>query len=167
MVYIKIPKGISKGVDSRLCKLHKSLNELSQTSQNLYKKFTKVLLGVSFRHSKANHPFFILDKGTIYVTTLVYVDDVIILSNDNNQIAKIKTYLDGKFNIKHLGPLKYFLGIEVARTQNGMDLGQRKCTLDILVDSGLQGCRHSSFHMEQNICLHDENDTPLIDAGQY
>lgn len=166
-VYMKIPKGFSKAEDNRVCKLHKSLYGLRQASRNWYNKFTEALLAVSFRHSKVNHSLFILEKGTTFVAALIYVDDVILLGNDTDRIATIKTYLDRKFNFKDLGTLKYFLGIEVARTSDGMVLSQRKYTLDILADSGLQGCRPSSFPMEQNICLDDTKDSPLIDAGQY
>nr|KAJ0195196.1 hypothetical protein LSAT_V11C700353940 [Lactuca sativa] len=48
-----------------------------------------------------------------------------------------------------------------------MVLSQRKYTLDILTDSGLEGCRPSSFPMEQNIRLTTEDDSPLVDAGKY
>jgi len=46
---------------------------------------------------------------------LVYVDDIILASNDLATSAKFKTYLHECFSIKDLGALKYFLRIEVAR----------------------------------------------------
>ena len=54
------------------------------------------------------------------------------------------------FGIKGLGPLKYFLGIEFARSSQGIVLKQRKYALDILEESGTQGCCPSCIPMEQN-----------------
>lgn len=44
---------------------------------------------------------------------------------------------------------------------------QRKYSLDILEDSGTQGCRPSNFHMEQNLRLHKDDDGPNINISQY
>ncbi|XP_076886810.1 threonine synthase, chloroplastic-like [Bidens hawaiensis] len=84
------------------------------------------------------------------MAVLIYVDDVIIVGNDLKRIQETKTYLDAKFSIKDLGVLKYFLGIKVARTRDGLVLSQRKYILDILEDCGLTECRPSNFPMEQD-----------------
>ncbi|GKA08605.1 uncharacterized mitochondrial protein-like protein [Tanacetum coccineum] len=73
------------------------------------------------------------------VVVLIYVDDVIITGNNLIKIQETKKQLDDEFNIKDLSPLKYFLGIEVAKTRDGLVLSQRKYTLDILEDSGKLG----------------------------
>jgi hypothetical protein len=52
--------------------------------------------------------------------------------------------------VKDLGNLKYFLGIEVARTKKGISLCQRKYTLDLLSDMGMMGCRAAPTPIEQN-----------------
>ena len=49
------------------------------------------------------------------MTTLIYVDDVILAGNNMEYIERTKSYLRKEFSIKDLGPLKYFLGIAVAR----------------------------------------------------
>lgn len=101
----------------------------------------------------------------VYVAALIYVDDVILAGNSDEKIQRVKKYLDEKFSIKDLGPLKYFLGIEVARACDGIVLSQRKYTLDILEESGLQGGRPSSFPMEQNLRLDTGVDSPPVDAS--
>jgi hypothetical protein len=49
--------------------------------------------------------------------------------------------LGGDFALKDLGPLHYFLSIEVHRTPNGLCLSQPKYTKDLLQRAGMQNCK--------------------------
>ncbi|GJT97200.1 uncharacterized mitochondrial protein-like protein [Tanacetum coccineum] len=100
------------------------------------------------------------------VVVLIYVDDIIITENCLNKIQEIKKQLDKEFSVKDLGPLKYFLGIEVAKTSNVLVLSQRKYTLDILKDNGKLGYKPSSFPIE-GLKLDKGENEPSIDASQY
>jgi hypothetical protein len=64
----------------------------------------------------------------------VYVDDIIITGDDEGEITRLQKCLSQAFEVKDLGKLKYFLGIEVARSSKGIALSQRKYTLDLLND---------------------------------
>ena len=54
---------------------------------------------------------------------LVYVDDIILTGDDVIEMNRLKTSLANEFEIKDLGALKYFLGMEVARSKKG-DYGE-------------------------------------------
>nr|XP_043619627.1 uncharacterized mitochondrial protein AtMg00810-like [Erigeron canadensis] len=82
-------------------------------------------------------------------------------------IERTKTYLHNEFSIKDLGSLKYFLGIEVAHTEDGVILSQHKYSMDILSDCGQLGCRPSAFPMEQNLKLDHCNESHKVDASFY
>lgn len=98
---------------------------------------------------------------------LVYVDDLVIAGNSPILIAQFKEYLSSCFHMKDLGVLKYFLGIEVARNQNGFYLCQRKYALELIAEDGLLGSRPVSFPIPQNHRL-TLTATPLIpDPEQY
>lgn len=95
-------------------------------------------------------PFFIHQHKGIFVETLIYVDNVVLVGNDTTKMEHIKTKLNNWFNTKDLRNLKYFLGIEVACTPKGLVLSHIKYILDILSNCGFEGCRPSSFPMEKN-----------------
>ncbi|GJT23079.1 retrovirus-related pol polyprotein from transposon TNT 1-94 [Tanacetum coccineum] len=54
------------------------------------------------------------------------------------------------FIARDLGSLRYFLGLEIARSKEGIYLCQRKYALDIIAESGLLGCKPASFSMDEN-----------------
>ena len=64
---------------------------------------------------------------------IVYVDDIIIIGSDQDGFQKLKQHLFSHFQTKDLGKLKYFLGIEVAQSNSGAVISQKKYTLDIWV----------------------------------
>jgi hypothetical protein len=80
----------------------------------------------------------------------VYVDDIIITRDDEEETMKLKESLRKEFEVKDLGRLKYFLGIEIARSSKGISLSQRKYTLDLLNDMGVTGCRTAPNPIDQN-----------------
>lgn len=164
---MKIPKGCAKEGETKVCRLQKSLYGFRQASHNWYQNFTMALLGISFRQSYVDHSLFVYKQQDKFVAALIYVEDVVIVRNNAKKIQRTKDYLDKKFSIKDRGPLKYFLGIEVARTSNGLVLSQRKYTLDILEDCRIIGCRQSAFPMEQILEIDQCNDSLGFDSSQY
>ncbi|KAL7587641.1 hypothetical protein Lser_V15G38703 [Lactuca serriola] len=110
---------------------------------------------------------FIFKKGLIHLVALIYVDDILLMGNDDKRLNEVKAYLQTQFSIKDLGLLKYFLGIGVARSAEGFVISQRKYTLDILKDSRIEGSHPSSFPMEQNLKLHKDDDSSEVDASRY
>lgn len=60
----------------------------------------------------------------------IYVDDITIAGDDEIEIISLKENLSKQFEVKDLGQLMYFLGIEIARSQKGIVLSQRKYVLD-------------------------------------
>ncbi|CAL1359264.1 unnamed protein product [Linum trigynum] len=166
-ICMEIPPGFRKPGDTRVCRLHKSLYGQRQASRQWYQKFTTSLCEFGFRSSPADAALFIYQRGSTFVTALIYVDDVILAVNDLDFISQVKQFLDKKFSIKDLGILRYFLGIEVARTFDGVVLNQRKYTLDILEDASVEASRPSSFPIEQNHQLTRTTDDLLADPSPY
>ena len=90
-----------------------------------------------------------------------------ITGDDIMGIAQVKRDLGCYFDIKDLGALRYFLGIEIARSRRGISLSQRKYTLDLLSDTGMMGCRPASTPMDPNLKLTSESGELLSDPSRY
>ncbi|KAL9858680.1 putative RNA-directed DNA polymerase [Arabidopsis thaliana] len=79
-------------------------------------------------------------------------------------LQELKKRLAHAFKLRDLGPLKYFLGLEIARTKEGISVCQRKYCLGLLEESGLLACRPSSIPMEPSQKLSNHTDEPALDS---
>ncbi|KAK2988714.1 hypothetical protein RJ640_020979 [Escallonia rubra] len=102
-----------------------------------------------------------------FVVVLIYVDDIVVIGNDSIRIAALKQYLDTQFRIKDLGKLKYFLGLEGARSSTSIVLSQQKYVLDILAETGMLGSKPYPSPMEQQHKLSKDSGTLLTDPERY
>jgi hypothetical protein len=132
-VYMEIPPGFSSAeTTGKVCRLKKSLYGLKQSPRAWFDKFRRAVCDMGYRQCNGDHTVFYRHfKGKITILA-VYVDDIIITGDDEGEIARLKKCLSKAFEVKDLGRLKYFLGIEVARSAKGIALSQRKYTLDLL-----------------------------------
>lgn len=83
------------------------------------------------------------------------------------EVDSLKGVLATEFEIKDLGPLKYFLGMEVARSKKGIFLCQRKYVLDLLEETGMLGCKPADTPMEPHYKIGSREDSPPVDTGRY
>ncbi|GKB70996.1 putative RNA-directed DNA polymerase [Tanacetum coccineum] len=169
-VYMLPPPRFFDKDDKRVCKLKRSLYGLKQAPRQWNHKLYETLIEVGFKQSINDHSLYIKNDGGVSLYLLVYVDDFVITGNSESEIEKFKTFLNQKFKIKDLGELKYFLGIEVLKTKNGLCLNQRKYCLELLHEFGLLACRPVVTPLPENIVLsHKEtaNDKFLQNITAY
>ena len=98
---------------------------------------------------------------------IVYVDDIVITGNDQDGIRKLKQHIVSHFQTKDLGKLKYFLGIEIAQSNSGVVMSQRKYVLDILKETGMLDCKPVNTPMDPNVKLVPGQGEPLRDLGRF
>ena len=89
------------------------------------------------------------------------------MGDDTSRIVQVKHGLRRSFNIKDLRPLRYFLGIEVVRSSQGISLSQRKYSFDLLQDIGMLGCKPASTPMVPNLKISAESGKLLPDPSIY
>ena len=101
------------------------------------------------------------------VVLIVYVDDIILIGDDNPKLERLKKALTREFDIKDLGPLRYFFGMEFARSKKGSFISQRKNKLDLLSETGLLGCKATETPIEPNLKLQPTSPVEVIDKEKY
>ena len=88
----------------------------------------------------------------------MYGDDIVITGSDSKCILSLKSFLHSQFHIKDVGMLKYFLGVEIMRSNQGILLSQRKYVLDMLFETGKLCAKLCSTPMAPNVQLTNEGE---------
>ena len=98
---------------------------------------------------------------------IVYVDDIFLTGNDHYDISQMKQHLCLPFLTKDLDNLRYYLGIEVAPSNDGIVIFQRKYVLDILEETRLMNSKPIDILMDPNTKLLPNQGKPISDPEQY
>lgn len=80
------------------------------------------MINVGYRQCHTNHTLFFKREGSKMTALIVYVDDIVVSRNDDNEISRLRDQLAKEFENKDLSCLKYFLRIEVAKSKKGIFL---------------------------------------------
>lgn len=114
-----------------------------------------------------DHSLFTKSSSDTFTIILVYVDDIILAGNSMYEFTNVKSILHASFKIKDLGQLKYYLGLEVAHSQQGISHCQRKYCLDLLADSSLTYSKPISTPSDPSVKLHHDSSSPYEDISSY
>lgn len=125
------------------------------------------LMHIGFHMSHADHSLYVCksDDGIVLIT--IYVDDLIIVGDSETKTEHVKGLLKKEFEMKDLGELRYFLGIEVIRTTNGIWLSQRQYALDMLSKYGMADCKTISMPFDVNVKLSAHAGDALENVTMY
>ncbi|KAJ9552004.1 hypothetical protein OSB04_016049 [Centaurea solstitialis] len=165
-VYMNPPPGVSLPT-GHVCRLRKALYGLKQAPRAWFEKFSTTILSLGFSASNYDSGLFTrtTDVGTILL--LLYVDDMIIIGSDYTGTTLLKQSLSASFEMKDLGKLHYFLGLEVLSDSRGTYLCQAKYTSDLLSRVGITDQKVLSTPLEPNLHLTPNAGPPLKDATLY
>ncbi|XP_068304315.1 uncharacterized mitochondrial protein AtMg00810-like [Pyrus communis] len=97
---------------------------------------------------------------------IIYVDDMIIMGDDTEEMMKLEQNLADDFEMKNLEDLKYFLSVEVARSPRGIFLSQRKYVLNLLKETGMLGCKPVDTPIVEKHYLGIHLDQEPVDKGR-
>ena len=121
-----------------------------------------------YKQSQSDHTLFIKHSAIGGVTALlVYVDDIIVTRNDEREKHELKQRLTTEFEMKELGKLKYFLGIEVAYSTQRIFISQQKYVTNLLAKTGKIGCKPFSTLMVPTQKLGEAKEEPVVDKRMY
>ena len=128
-IYVEPPKGYPEYKD-KVLKLRKSLYGTKQASRMWQLKLRSKLLEMGFTNSSHDPCLFSRrdDDGTIMLIG-VYVDDIVLAHNSTGKLKQFTDEFTGPrgFRAKHVGPLSWFLGVEVDQaSDHSITINQRQ-----------------------------------------
>ncbi|KAM1277315.1 hypothetical protein ACFX13_030432 [Malus domestica] len=167
-VYMKQPIGfVDPQYPTHVCKLRRSLYGLKQAPRAWFQCFSNHLEHLGFVASQADSSLFVYCHGLIRIYLLIYVDDILITGNNIQCINTLIKDMGSVFSMKDLGPLHYFLGMEVHRSSNGIHLSQSKYISDLLHRTNMVACKPVSTPAVSGKRLSLYDGEPLQDITKF
>ncbi|KAL5576404.1 hypothetical protein UlMin_018103 [Ulmus minor] len=151
-----------------VCKLRKALYGLKQSPRVWFGRFSKAVINMGYKQSQEDHTLFIKHSnlGGVIVL-LVYVDDIIVMGDDERESQFLRKCLAKEFEIKELGRPKYFIGIEFAHSRLGIFISQQKYITDLLKETGKLACRPASTLINPNFKLGEAEEDYAMNRESY
>ncbi|KAM1015936.1 hypothetical protein ACFX2A_046675 [Malus domestica] len=113
-VYMKQPQGfVDSSHPNYVCKLLKSLYGLKQAPRAWNSKFSSYLVTMGFTASVFDTSLFIKTDNNDILILLLYVDDIILTGSCVTKVQLVVQELSSVFDLKDLGKLTYFLGLQI------------------------------------------------------
>ncbi|KAI9178342.1 hypothetical protein LWI28_025344 [Acer negundo] len=134
-VYMDPPSGFTPK-EAKVCKLKKALYGLKQSLRTWFDRLSYSMKEYGFKQALTDHTLFYKRDGDDITLLIVYVDEMIVTGINISEIEKLQCRLAKEFEMKDLGALKYFLGIEVSRSKQEIFLSQQKYILYLLAETG-------------------------------
>jgi hypothetical protein len=147
-------------------RLKKALYGLKQAPRAWYSRIDGYLLSMGFTKSEVDPNLYFILVGTDPLILVLYVDDLF-LTGAEELIAGCKADLATEFEMKDIGLMHYFLGLEVWQRSGEIFLGQGKYTVEILRRFGMEDCRPMATPMITNLKKVVTSDSELVDPRLY
>ena len=126
-----------------VCKLKKSIYCLKQTSSQWYHNFHMVITSFGFEVNLVDDCVYQNFSGSKYIFLVLYVDDILLATNDISMLVETKNFLKGNFEMKDLDEASFVLGIEIHRDRSRriFGLSQKSYINKVLKRFGMHDCK--------------------------
>lgn len=150
-VYVEMPTGYSE--EDLVCKLDKALYGLKQAPRVWFRTLTEFLVSLGY-HVIPEDPSVYRNPETGRFVA-IYVDDLLIFGANKTAIQELKDQLSKRFKMTDLGPVAYYLGLEVVRDRSNrtIRLSQKTYLQKILKDLNMMDLRGSQTPMDKDVVL--------------
>jgi histone deacetylase 1/2 len=166
-VFCQQPSGfVDAARPHAVCLLNKSLYGLRQAPRAWFTRFANFVVKLGFQATRSDSSLFVLRRSHDVAYLLLYVDDMVLTASSNDLLQRIVDDLRGEFAVKDMGALRFFLGIDVRRSESGFYLSQARYAAQILERAGMEQCKAASTPIDCNGKLPPDG-PPIDDAKSY
>ena len=168
-IYMTQPQGyVKEGEEELVCKLNKSIYGLKQSSRCWYNTIDQFLKNSGYVQSSADSCIYIKREGDDIVLMALYVDDLLLASQNHAMLRREKERLRKRFEMKDLGEVHYCLGIQVERDREKkqMKLHQSKYLTNLLQKFGMENCKPAATPVDQGTKLQPNEGEP-VEKSKY
>ncbi len=125
-----------------VCKLKKSIYGLKQASRQWYLKFYEILITFGLKENLVDQCIYLKISGSKICIIVLYVDDMLLASNNMGMIFETKQFLSKNFDMKDLSEASYVIGIEIHRDRSRrlLVLSQKNYIEKVLKRFNMQNC---------------------------
>ena len=168
-IYMHQPEGfVQKGQENLVCRLRKSIYGLKQSPRCWNTVLDSYLQELDFKRSEADQCVYIQNCNGKTRIVAVYVDDMIIMTDTDDDMSEIKRKFEEKFKMKDMGELHYCLGITVQRGDNSLQLYQKYYLQKVLARFGMLEANAVSTPADSNVKLQkDDGVSTPVDSMKY
>jgi hypothetical protein len=125
------------------------------------------LLSQNFGHCKSDPNVYMLRTTNSLLVLVLYVDDLLIIGFSTSAIASFKRIMHDRFLMIDMGPLHFFLGLEISQDASGIKLSQAKYAQDLLERFPMTDCKSAPNPFLSRVRIEDGGDTPLVDNALH
>ena len=168
-IYMKQPENfVEKGKEHLVCKLKRSIYGLKQSPRCWNNVLDAFLKELGFEQTHADLCLYASSEGEMCFIA-VYVDDLIIACKDECKIANLKRAFAERFDMKDMGVLNHFLGIQVVQDKKRQStwIGQSGYITEILKRFGMEDCHPVKTPVDSNAKLVKGDAGNTIDKRKY
>ena len=150
-IYIQQPTGyeiFGKNNEILVWRLNKSLYGLKQSGRNWNSLLNKLFEENGFKQSPVDACLYFKKNDFNIIFIIIWVDDIIVSSKSLESMNKTKSLLKENFNMKDLGPISWFLGIQFKQNHNQIEMTQSHYLKGVLKKYGMDQCKPRSTPCE-------------------
>ena len=100
---------------------------LKQAPRAWNERFTSCLPSLGFQASLADSSLFVQHSSHGTMILFLYVDDIILTSSHSSLFPLVIAALSQEFDLKDLGPLHHFLGLQISYLPSSLLVSQTSC----------------------------------------
>ena len=167
-IYVEKEPG-HRGDLSKVYRLLKSMYGLRSSARTWYNKIKSILMGLGFKRSSWDTCVFQFRRGGGRIIIGLYVDDLLVMSNDEHMLNEFKRKLDRKITISDKDGVSNFLNMNINydRVKGVMKIDQTEYINQLLENFNMVDCNIKKTPVPSGAMLYESVGEPLNDCTEY